>query len=107
MVVVTLRPVLYQTGSSNNWKLVKVAEKLAPLEGFPKLGNADQYYERSDHYNYAQKGIPVLMLSTGFHEDYHKVSDEPAKIDYPKMARIGTLMLEFGITLANREARPR
>lgn len=67
----------------------------------------ERYYERSDHYSYAQKGIPVLMLSTGFHEDYHKVSDEPAKIDFDKMARIGTLMLHFGVTLANREARPR
>jgi hypothetical protein len=67
----------------------------------------ERYYERSDHYNYAQKGIPVLMLSTGFHEDYHKVSDESTKIDFEKMARVGTLMLEFGTALANREARPR
>jgi hypothetical protein len=67
----------------------------------------ERYYERSDHYNYAQKGIPVLMFSTGFHEDYHKVSDEVGKIDFDKMARIGSLMLEFGYTLANRDARPR
>ena len=67
----------------------------------------EHYYERSDHYNYAQKGIPVLMLSTGFHEDYHKVSDDPSKIDFEKMARIGSLMLDFGTKLANREARPR
>jgi hypothetical protein len=67
----------------------------------------ERYYERSDHYNYAQKGIPVLMLSTGFHEDYHKVSDEVGKIDFEKMARIGSLMLEFGYTLGNRETRPR
>jgi hypothetical protein len=67
----------------------------------------ERYYERSDHYNYAQKGIPVLMLSTGFHEDYHKVSDESSKIDFEKMARIGALMLDLTSTLANRESRPR
>ena len=66
----------------------------------------ERYYERSDHYNYAQKGIPVIMLSTGFHEDYHKVSDDPSKIDFEKMARIGSLMLDFGTVLANRETRP-
>ena len=67
----------------------------------------ERYYERSDHYNYAQKGIPVLMLSTGFHEDYHKVSDEASKVDFEKMARIGSLMLDFTRTLANRDRRPR
>lgn len=86
------------------------ARQLRPLEidhALDAPNHPERYYERSDHYNYAQKGIPVLMLSTGFHEDYHKVSDEPGKIDYQKMARIGSLMLEFGTTLANREARPR
>jgi hypothetical protein len=67
----------------------------------------ERYYERSDHYNYAQKGIPVLMVSTGFHEDYHKVSDDPAKLDFEKLARVGSLMLDFVTTLANRETRPR
>jgi hypothetical protein len=67
----------------------------------------ERHFERSDHYNYSQKGIPVVMLTTGTHEDYHKVSDEASKIDFEKMARVGTLMLELGTTLANREKRPR
>lgn len=86
------------------------ARQLRPLDidhALDAPNHPERYYERSDHYNYAQKGIPVLMLSTGFHEDYHKVSDEAAKIDFEKMARIGALMLEFGTTIANREVRPR
>lgn len=67
----------------------------------------ERIYFRSDHYNYARKGIPILFFTTGLHEDYHKVSDEAPKIDYDKMARIGSLLLELGTTLANREARPR
>jgi hypothetical protein len=67
----------------------------------------ERYYYRSDHYSYAQKGIPILFVSTGFHEDYHKVSDEPGKIDYPKMARIGSLLVDFGQALGNRDTRPR
>src|SRR3712207_8662946 len=49
-------------------------------------------YFRSDHYNYAKKGIPVVFLTTGLHADYHKVSDEPSRIDYAKLARVATLM---------------
>jgi peptidase M28-like protein len=67
----------------------------------------ERIYFRSDHFNYARKGIPVLFLTTGLHEDYHKVSDEASKINYAKMARIASLLLELGATLGNRETRPR
>ena len=66
----------------------------------------DRIYERSDHINYAEKGIPVIFFTTGPHEDYHSVSDEPQKIDYDKMARISTLMLESGLAVADRTSRP-
>lgn len=86
------------------------SRQVRPLELDRALDNPtdpERYYERSDHYSYAKKGIPVLMVSTGFHEDYHKVSDEPSKIDFDKLARVGSLMLEFVTTIANRETRPR
>ena len=67
----------------------------------------ERIYFRSDHFNYAQKGIPVLFLTTGLHEDYHKTSDEASRINYPKMARIASLVLEVGATLGNRDTRPR
>lgn len=74
---------------------------------FDDPNHPEKYYERSDHINYAKKGIPIIFFSTGFHEDYHKVSDEPGKIDYDKMSRVGGLLLELVTTLGNREARPR
>jgi Zn-dependent M28 family amino/carboxypeptidase len=74
---------------------------------FDSPTHPERYYFRSDHYNYAQKGIPILFVSTGFHEDYHKVSDEASKIDYDKMSRIASLLVEFGTALGNRESRPR
>lgn len=67
----------------------------------------ERIYFRSDHFSYARKGIPIVFFTTGLHEDYHKVSDDPTKIDYDKMARIGSLLLELGTTLGNREARPK
>ncbi len=74
---------------------------------FDDPNHPEHYYDRSDHINYAKKGIPIIFFSTGFHEDYHKVSDEASKIDYDKMSRIGGLLIELATTLGNREARPR
>ena len=66
----------------------------------------EHIYDRSDHINYARKGIPIVFFTTGLHEDYHKVSDEPQKIDFDKMARVGNLLLTLGSTLGNRGKRP-
>lgn len=74
---------------------------------FDTPNHPERYYYRSDHFNYAAKGIPIIFVSTGFHEDYHKVSDEPAKIDYEKMARIGNLLVDFARTIGERQDRPR
>ena len=67
----------------------------------------EHIYERSDHYSYAKKGIPIVFLTSGEHEDYHKVSDDPRKIEYAKMARVTRLMVELGRAVANSERRPR
>ena len=63
-------------------------------------GHSENIYCRSDHYNYARWGIPVVFMTTGLHGDYHQVTDEPQYIDYPHMARIG----QFVFSLANRVA---
>jgi hypothetical protein len=67
----------------------------------------ERIYFRSDHYNYARRGIPIVFLTTGLHEDYHKVTDEASKIDYAKLHRVATLMHDVVVTIANRRARPR
>lgn len=69
--------------------LVKLAEEVAPLEGFPTLGSCDAYWDRSDHANFASKlKLPVAFLFSDVHEDYHKPSDDPEKIDYDKIRRV-------------------
>jgi hypothetical protein len=86
------------------------ARQLVPLQfdrTWDDPNHPENIYQRSDHINYANKGIPILFFTTGLHEDYHKVSDSPDKIDYEKMRRISMLLLEIGSTLGNRETRPR
>ena len=67
----------------------------------------EHIYERSDHFNYARKGIPIVFFTTGMHDDYHKPSDEPSKIDYAKMARVARLIRDVVVAVGNGAARPR
>ena len=68
---------------------------------FPWLMRAD-----ADYYSFLVRDIPVLMLHTGLHEDYHRPSDVASKINAEGMARIDRLLLALVCDLANREARP-
>ena len=67
----------------------------------------ERIYFRSDHYNYAARGIPVVFFTTGLHDDYHEVGDETAKIDFEKMTRVTRLFVGIGTALGNRTTRPR
>jgi Zn-dependent M28 family amino/carboxypeptidase len=67
----------------------------------------EHIYERSDHYNYAQKGIPIVFFTSGLHDNYHKVSDDVAKIDFAKMSRVAELVFRTGQAVGNRATRPR
>ena len=69
-------------------------------------GDPENIYCRSDHYNYARLGIPVVFFTTGLHGDYHQVTDEPQYIDYPHMARVGQLVHDVATTVGNLDHRP-
>ena len=65
-----------------------------------------RFYFRSDHYNFARKGIPILFFFNGTHEDYHRPSDHVEKIDGEKAARIVKLVFFLGLDIANADQRP-
>jgi hypothetical protein len=71
--------------------------------------NADsdpnRYYYRSDHYNFAEKGIPAIFYFNGTHPDYHRITDTVDKIQFDKMAKIGQLVFHVTYELANRDQR--
>jgi len=56
----------------------------------------------SDHYPFFSHNIPVLMLHTGKHDDYHRPSDDAEKINHQGLSEIARLML--GIVLEAAEA---
>jgi hypothetical protein len=62
----------------------------------------NKYYYRSDHYNFAEKGIPAIFYFSGVHADYHQPSDTVDKINFEKMATIGKLVFHNIWEIANR-----
>ena len=71
------------------------------------FSSGDKYYARSDHYNFAKKGIPVVFFCNGEHEDYHQVTDHAEKLDGAKMERIARLAFWTGWHVANADERPK
>ncbi|MCW3084995.1 MAG: peptidase [Bacteroidetes bacterium] len=65
----------------------------------------NRFYYRSDHYNFAKNGIPVIFYFNGVHADYHKETDEVEKIDFNKMEKITRLVFFTAWEVANRTDR--
>ena len=72
---------------------------------FDAAGHPEQYYCRSDHYEYARYGIPISFFSTGGHVDYHQLSDEPQYINYPHLAKVANLLYDVAERVANLDHR--
>jgi len=96
----------------------KISSESTPLnEGvnnkYTKLGLDYKYndpkdpqriYYRSDHYNFAKIGIPIIFYTDGaIKPDYHKPTDTPDKIDYKLLAKRAQLIFYAAWEMANRE----
>ncbi|MFV1985861.1 MAG: M20/M25/M40 family metallo-hydrolase [Gemmatimonadota bacterium] len=66
----------------------------------------ERFYFRSDHYNFARNGVPILFFFTGTHADYHGLRDEPDRILYDKTSRIARLIFYLGLEIADADGRP-
>ncbi len=67
--------------------------------------DTERLYYRSDHYNFAKNGIPVAFYFDGIHEDYHKPTDTPDKIDYIALQKRTQLVFATAWEIANRKDR--
>jgi len=68
--------------------------------------NPAHLYRRSDHYNFAKHGVPVIFYTSGLHADYHQPTDDVERIDFPALAQRSQLIFHTAWALANRDARP-
>ena len=65
----------------------------------------NRFYYRSDHYNFAKNGIPVIFYFNGTHKDYHKPTDTEDKIDYDALQKRAQLIFHTAWQIANKEER--
>ena len=63
----------------------------------------EQYYRRSDHYNFAKNGVPIVFFFDGSHADYHKPTDTVDKILFDRMVNITRLIYYLGWKVGNFE----
>ena len=68
--------------------------------------NPSNLLRRSDQWPFLQVGVPATFFHTGLHPDYHRFTDTPDRINYPKMEMIARLVYLTSWSLANDDGRP-
>ena len=62
-------------------------------------------YYRSDHYNFARKGVPILFFYDGMLlADYHQATDTIEKINFDLMQKRTVMVYYTACEIANRDA---
>jgi Zn-dependent M28 family amino/carboxypeptidase len=82
----------------------------APDKTHDNLGpqpRGQRIFYRSDHYNFAKMGIPIIFFTTGLHPDYHRVTDTADKIDFKEMLVVSKTVSAVAWVLANQAGRPK
>jgi len=67
----------------------------------------NRFYYRSDHYNFAEKGVPIIFYFNGVHEDYHQPTDDVEKINFELLVKRAQLVFYTAWEVANRDKRIR
>lgn len=64
----------------------------------------NRIYYRSDHYNFAKNGVPIIFYYDGMlRPDYHQPTDTPDKINYDLLRRRAQLVFYTAWEMANRD----
>ena len=72
---------------------------------FNSLSDPNQFYYRSDHYNFAKHNIPVIFYFSGIHEDYHQPTDDVEKIIFSKVEKVARLVFYTAWEIADAPKR--
>lgn len=71
---------------------------------FDDPNDPNRIYYRSDHYNFARKGVPVLFFYDGMlKSDYHKPTDTVDKINFPLYEKRARMIFHTAWEMANRD----
>lgn len=92
---------LHQLNESANERFVGLRLDYA----FNAEDDPNRFYYRSDHYNFARKGIPCIFYFSGVHEDYHQPGDDVERIEPGLLEQRARLVFHTAWELANRPGR--
>ena len=70
------------------------------------LNDPNQFYRRSDHWNFGRLGVPFLFFFNGVHPDYHQPGDEIDKIEFEPFQKRTQLIYAFTAKIADTDERP-
>ena len=70
---------------------------------FNDPNDPERIYYRSDHYNFARKGVPIVFYFDGIHKDYHKPTDTVDKINFDLMEKRARYIFLTAWDIANRD----
>jgi hypothetical protein len=86
--------------------LIPAALEACRAEGITSKFDVDSFYERTDSYSFARKGIPVIFFFNGTHADYHRPTDDVDKADFEKAARVARVAYRVGWQMAQAAEAP-
>jgi len=72
---------------------------------FNSITHPERFFYRSDQYNFAKNGIPVIFYTSGDHQDYHKTTDTVGNLQFERIQKVAQLVFYTAWEIANREER--
>jgi hypothetical protein len=97
---------LYIVSGKQSSELMQISDEVCNELGLiPSDDLTKEFLTRSDYYHFYKNGVPILGLSTGMHDDYHKTTDEIEKIDFTKMKRVAQYSFRVAYKVANQKKR--
>ena len=91
-------------GSQRNHDVRRVAGEIAERTGMKLLDDIEFAFKYgSDHYSFYEKGIPAIDLTSSYHEDFHRITDTPERVNVDKVAKIADLVHGLTLEVSNSE----
>ncbi len=84
-------------------KEVSKGVKLTVDYSYSGSGDKNNFFGRSDQYNFATKDVPSVLFTSGMHDDYHKTTDDVERINFGALQKRAQLVFLLTWEVANRE----
>ncbi len=98
---------LFVVGTSRSPDMIEINEKENRAIGFTLVYGQEGFLGRSDQASFLNVRVPAIFLNTGEHADYHKVTDEASRINFPKASRVARLAFLDTWRIANESVHYR